>query len=473
MHKLSRKFTIGITIILVLSVGCSILFNTKFLEKYYLYQKRVVINDMCEKLTGNIHEKNSADEAVRQIERSDKVIIARVENSTDKNNEEINDIIRSAFQDKGVGFQKYWLWKGDYEEIMDGQNRVRLYRQEKLNYSLLVEYTQSDGELFAVAMIIPDISDAFGIIHTFLILVNAAAVIIAMIFIIILIKRITRPLRQFENFASHMKNGELIPLEVHTKDELERVADSLNSMGVQMIAYQKSLQEKNGQMEQLLDNVSHDLKTPISLVQLYADGMRDGLDDGTFLDTIIQQNGQMADMVNQLLYTLRIEKKEEESAAVHITSLLGQLVEEYEVLAREQNMTIVACLESQITVIGSSGLLESLFTNLITNAIKYSSGPQIDLKLFTDSGGALLSVTNETDNTGLDLSKIWDPYYVGEQSRNKNISGTGLGLAIVDRICKKMQYSIECSFEESQITFLLMMPAIDTAADCNIKSAVP
>lgn len=458
MNKLSSKFTLGIIMILVLSSSCSILFNTKFLEKYYLFQKRTVIHSMCDKLLRGIDENKPVDEVVSQIENSDKVIVARVHNSAGKSNDEMNDIIRNAFQDKGVGFQKYWLWKDDYKKILDGENRIRLYKQEKLNYSLLVEYTQIDSELFAVAMIIPNIADAFGIINTFLVLVNVFAIIIAIIFIIILIKRITRPLRQFENFASDMKSGEFTPLEVHTNDELERVADNLNSMGTQIIAYQESLKAKNEQMEQLLDNVSHDLKTPISLVQLYADGMKDGLDDGTFLDTIIQQNGHMADMVNKLLYVSRIDKREVENCLLNITELLEALTEGYAVLAKENNIKINVCLEEPAVIMGNREMLESLFANLITNAMKYSSGSGIDIRLSADDGSIRVFVANETDNKNLDLSKIWDPYYVGEESRNKKLSGTGLGLAIVKRICEKLQYSIQCSIEGGKITFLLTIP---------------
>lgn len=454
MSRLSQKFIAGIVVILGAAGICLVLFNTKFLEKYYLFQKRSSIASVCEQFSEEIRKGVPADEVISQIESSNKVIIVKAENTADSDNDIINNELRAAFQDKGIGFQKYWLWEEDYERILGGENRIRLYKQENLNYSLLVEYMQADSRLFAITMIIPDLSDAFGIINKFLIFVIAVTIIIVIIFLTILVQKITRPLGEFEEFAEHIKSNEFIPLEVHTKDELESVADNLNSMGRQITGYQKSLQEKNEQMEELLDNVSHDLKTPISLIKLYAAGMKDGLDDGTFIDTILMENQQIAEMVNKLLFVSGIDKKELVLSPVNVSELLRQLIDEYSILAEENDIIILPQIEDRVIAVSNTEMLRSLMANLITNAIKYSSGSQIDIVLGENEKGINFSVTNETDNKILDLSRIWSPYYVGEQSRNKKLSGTGLGLTIVEKICSKLGYPLDCTMEGGKITFL-------------------
>lgn len=457
MNRLSKKFIVVIVVTLALTCLCSILFNTQFLEKYYIYQKKVAMNSIRDKFADKLHSL-TAEEAIGQMEQSDKVIIVHIKHVDGISNDKVNDEIRAAFQNKGIGFQKYWLWEEDYQKILGGENKIRLYKQENLNYSLLVEYIQIGSQLFAITMIIPDISDAFGIINYFLIFVNVISIMIAILFIMISIKKITKPLNEFENFASNMKNNQFVPLKVHTKDELASVADSLNSMGAQIISYQNSLQEKNRQMEQLLDDVAHELKTPISLIQLYTSGMKDGLDDGTFLDTILQENQQMAEMTDKLLYVSRIAKKDLEFNKLNLTGLLQKLVDKYTILAQENGGTLSSHIENTLPIISSEEMMHSLLTNLITNAVKYSSGPQIDIKLYQTESEIRFSIANETDNKELDLTKIWTPYYVGEQSRNKKLSGTGLGLTIVSKICERLNYSILCSLDNNLITFFLTIP---------------
>lgn len=455
MNKLSKKFAAGIIIILLTSSLSTVLLYTNFLEKYYLYQKKNAINAVCQQLFNKIDSSIPVDDAIRQMEESNKVIIVSIENNGRRSGEVMNNEIRTAFLNKGIGFQKYWLWEEDYEKIVEGNKRIRLYKQDNLNYSLLVQYSQADAAFFAVTMIIPNLSDAFGIINSLLFFINGTTILIAFIFILLLIKKVTRPLKAFENFAQQMKNNEFIPLEVHTKDELQRVADHLNAMGTQIISYQKSLRIKNEEMEELLDNAAHDLKTPISLIQLYATGIKDGMDDGTFLETILTQNEQMSEMVNKLLFVSRIDKQSIELAPVNLSHLLQKLTDSYAALAREQNLVFSIHAEEDVIIPGSSEMLESIFANLITNAMKYSSGRQIDISLSAELGETVFSITNDTDNDSLDLSKVWNAYYVGEQSRNKKLSGTGLGLAIVRKICDKMKYSMVCSRMKNKITFML------------------
>lgn len=458
MNKLSKKFIIGIAAVLCLTCVCTILFNTFFLERYYLYQKRNALSSVSEKLVEKMSQGTDIEEAITQIEDSDKVIVVKIEEFRSKSNDTINEEIRVAFQLKGIGFQKYWLWIEDHQKILDGDTWQHLYTQDKLNYSLLVEYRQIDSSLYVVTMIIPNIADAFGIINTFLIAVNVVSIIISIFVIILLIKKIVKPLAEFQVFASQMENNQFIPLQVQTKDELEQVADSLNSMGKRIMDYQDSLQEKNKQMEQLMDNVAHDLKTPISLIHLYASGLKDGLDDGTFLDTILDENHQMEDMVNRLLYLSRIDKEEYEETYINLSELIRRLVDKYSVMAEKNHLNIRADLEEGICITASEELIISMFTNLVTNAIKYSSGSEISIELLRREKQIVFIVSNETDNQSLDVSKIWNPYYVGEKSRNKNLSGTGLGLSIVQKICETQHYLADCSLCDRNIVFTVAIP---------------
>lgn len=458
MNKLSKKFIAGIICILILSSVCSILFNTQFLEKFYLYQKRSMISQISDEFSKLLEQDIPPQEAIQQIESSCKVIIAEIDSMPTADNEEVNQKIQSAFQEKGVGFQKYWFWEEDYKKVLEGEKKIKLYKQENLNYSLLIDYMKKDSSIYAVTMIVPNVADAFQIANTFLIVVSAFTILIAIIFIAFLVKKITKPLQSFEQFATNMKNNEYVPIYVSTRDELEDVAKSLNTMGKQITVFQKSLQEKNLQMEQLLENVAHDLKTPISLIQLYANGIKDGIDDGTFLETILEENERMSAMVNQLLYLSRIEKKQNDSGPVNLSILLQDLIDKYMILAKERKMELRAEIEKDICIVGNEDLLQSLFSNLITNAVKYASGEVIISKLCRQNNDILFSIQNDTDNDSLDLDKIWIPYYVEEKSRNKKLSGTGLGLSVVKKICETQGYSIDCSFINNKIEFKVKIP---------------
>lgn len=443
---------------MAVSSFCSILFNTQFIERFYLYQKKCVITKICNEFTNLLQQGNSPRDAMERIETSYKVIIAQVEHEPDSNYDKINAKIQAAFQEKGIGFQKYWFWEEDYKRVFAGENRIRLYYQEKLNYSLLVNYLKKGSSLYAITIIVPNVSDAFQIANHFLIAVTISTIMIAIVFIALLIKKITKPLSLFEDFADHMRNNDFTPIEVHTKDELESVADSLNSMGNQVMQFQRSLQEKNHQMEQLLDNVAHDLKTPVSLVQLYAHGIKDGIDDGTFLDTILEENKQISSMADRLLYLSRIEKKQHHMTQINLSDMIQQLVSKYSILAKENQTEIHSALEKGVVLYGSEELLQSLFSNLITNAVKYSSGKEIIINLYGQKNEIVFTIINETENDKLDIEKIWTPYYVGEQSRNKKLSGTGLGLSIVHKVCENQHYSIQCSLHEKKMMFTVSMP---------------
>ena len=236
------------------------------------------------------------------------------------------------------------------------------------------------------------------------------------------------------------------------------MAESLNEMGRAIEQYRGMLEQKNRQMEQLLNDVAHDLKTPVSLVGMYASGIRDGLDDGTFLDTIIRQNRRMGELIESLLKLSRIGREESCTERVALDEVLRRCVAEQEILFRRRGTGLNAEIETGLTAEGDAGMAEELFSNLLSNAAKYASSGDVELSFKRRGDSLVFSISNETDNEKLDIRRIWEPFYVGEESRNRELTGTGLGLSIVKKIAGQFGAGASCRLENGRITFEIVFP---------------
>ncbi len=450
MNKLSKKFTLGIAVILLTTITASLLINSNVVERYYLHEKKASIDEICERLTARAQGEGGIEEAAAYIEQSEEVTVVWTPNTGD--NDKLNEQLRAALMEKGIGFQKFWLWDQDYQSVMENGKQLRVYNQGKLNYSILVEYLENGQNLCAVAMIIPHIEDAIGIINTATGFVMICALIVALILVMVLVKRITRPLDKMKRFAEDIAARDFHSIDINTNDELQTVADSMNQMCSELQIYQDELLNKNRQMEQLMDNVAHDLKTPIALVQAYAGGLRDGLDDGTFLDTVIRQNERMGEMVENLLYLSRVKKAVHKREALALDRMLEALLEEQSILAERRGAAFESDICEDAMIESDSETLALILTNLLSNAIKYSSGNVISVSLKKADEVYVFAVSNDTD-TSPDISRLWEPFYVGEASRNKELSGTGLGLALVKSGAEKLGYDVSCDMSEGVITF--------------------
>ena len=127
-------------------------------------------------------------------------------------------------------------------------------------------------------------------------------------------------------------------------------------------------------------------------------------------------------------------------------------------MAKERNLEFVQNIADDILVTTNKEWMDSIFSNLLTNSIKYASTSKIHILLQKDLQHVIFIISNESNNQTLDLNKIWNPYYVGEKSRNKHLSGTGLGLSMVKKMTEKLNYEISCTFENLFITFTLRIP---------------
>ena len=215
-HRLSTKFICGTAAILALILAATLFVNSKVAARYYLRQQTEYVSQVGSRIREYLDAGMSPDEAVASLESSDNVLITYAANTSDY--DALSSSLRDKFREKGLGFQKFWLWDQDYLSAVQKGSQFRLYQQDKLNYGILVEYIPVGSNLYAIAAIIPNTADFIGIINRFSILLHVISLIIAVVLLYLLVKHITNPLRRMERFSQEIARQEYGSLHISTRD---------------------------------------------------------------------------------------------------------------------------------------------------------------------------------------------------------------------------------------------------------------
>lgn len=493
--KLEKKFMLSLSAVLIVVICLSLYINANVISRCYLYLEKKDLDRICNELSGTLETMEYTDSpsapaqprAVNttiftQLEQENDVTLIQVSDTEDNNL--LNERLRNAFTDRGLGFRKLWLWDQDQQQMEDGERRIRLYRQEGLHYSLLVEYLKKQPYFYAAVKIIPEAERTIALLNRITAVIFAGAVLLLLTLLSLLVRRITKPLRAIGATAHSIAELDFCTVRVNTHDELGELADSINSMSQKLKTAHQDLEQKNRQMEELLANVSHDLKTPISLIKAYASGINDGLDDGTFSDTILSQTDRMEELVGRLLALAKLKQTAAQNGKIEtivLTDELSRMTRDYAARAAENHLTFLCSWEDDTTSSCSTGpasstplallscsftlqaereSLDTILSNLLSNAVNYAAPGAIELSLSRQDGKICLRIKNNLSEHAagtLDPDRIWDPFYVGETSRNRGLSGTGLGLSIVRAAAERCGYQIRCELESTVIAFVLLL----------------
>lgn len=514
--KLGKKFMLSLSAVLIAVICFSLYINANVISRCYLYLEKKDLNRICGELSETLEtlEDSDSPSASMPPREADAAIFSELEEENDvtlirvpdtKDNALLNDRLRDAFTERGLGFRKLWLWDQDQRQMDNGERRIRLYRQEGLHYSLLVEYLKKEPYFYAAVKIIPEAKHTIALLNRITAIIFAGAVLLLLALLSLLVRRITKPLQAIKATARSIAELDFCTVHVNTHDELGELADSINRMSQKLKTAHQDLEQKNRQMEELLANVSHDLKTPISLIKAYASGINDGLDDGTFSDTILSQTDRMEELVGRLLALAKLKQTAAQTGTVEtiaLTEVLSRMTRDYSAQAAENHLTFLCLwendadfhfdsasssgsasvpdsasgsgsvpapgpastssptlLSSQFTIQAESESLDTILSNLLSNAVSYASPGAIELSLSRQEGRVCLRVKNnlsENASATLDPKRIWEPFYVGESSRNRSLSGTGLGLSIVRAAAERCGYQIQCKIDSTSIEFQIL-----------------
>lgn len=367
------------------------------------------------------------------------------------------------------------------EKIIDmsgngaSETRDILYQSDKYTVQkvydsrLLDDYielwgTLDNGNFILIRTPIQGIKDNVHISNTFITYIGIGTLIIGIIAAFVLSSYISRPIKQLSNIAERMSELDFdIKYDGKDKGEIGLLGKSMNNMSQkleenisQLKAANLELQrdiDKKEKLEKMrtdfLSNVSHELKTPIALIQGYAEGLKEGITDDPesmdfYCSVIIDEAAKMNNMVKRLLTLNQIEFGEDELVMERfdINELVKSVVSANELRATQKNLSITYdIMDTPLYVWADEYKVEEVVTNYLSNAINHCCNENI-IKIKVgqiDKDNVRVSVFNTGNNIPeADIEHIWEKFYKVDKARTREYGGNGIGLSIVKAIVESM-----------------------------------
>ena len=324
--------------------------------------------------------------------------------------------------------------------------------------------TLNNGNFILIRTPIQGIKDNVHISNTFITYIGIGTLIIGIVAAFVLSSYISRPIKQLSNIAERMSELDFdVKYDGKDKGEIGLLGNSMNNMSKkleenisQLKAANLELQrdiDKKEKLEQMrtdfLSNVSHELKTPIALIQGYAEGLKEGITDDPesmdfYCSVIMDEAAKMNDMVKRLLTLNQIEFGEDELVMERfdINELVKSVASANELRASQKELKITCDIkDTPLYVWADEYKVEEVITNYISNAINHCCNENI-IKVAVgqiDKENVRVSVFNTGKNIREeDIDHIWEKFYKVDKARTREYGGNGIGLSIVKAIVESM-----------------------------------
>ena len=329
---------------------------------------------------------------------------------------------------------------------------------------ILFSATLENGYILYIRMPIGSVQESVKISNKFLYLIGGITIIGGGIVVSIISKKFTMPILELNSIAKKMSKLDFSHKYRTTDadDEINNLGKSINTMSDKLEATIKQLRATNIELEkdieekskidemrkQFIQDVSHELKTPIALIQGYSEGLIENVNTDPenrefYAKVILDEANKMDKLVKQLLELMKLEygKREFNNEKFDICELIQEVVRKSRVMLEENNIQVEFDNQNPVYVYADSFYIEQVMTNYFTNAVKHVkevNGKKL-IRITTNAdiekNIVRISVFNTGDNIKEeDLNRIWNRFYKVDASRNRDDGGTGIGLALVKAI---------------------------------------
>ncbi|MCS7458890.1 HAMP domain-containing histidine kinase [Paenibacillus doosanensis] len=364
----------------------------------------------------------------------------------------------------------------DLKQALDGKTAYTLHYSDSPAMVYYAYPVMMDGKKVGILRFAKD----FSLLHEqsrhildVIFYVTIAIFAAAFLFSYLLSRHITIPLGQLAKASTEVTEGNLgVRIRFRRKDEIGKLADNFNRM-IEKITMQigrieqdrDRLEELNRHRKRFLDNVTHELKTPLTTILGYAEMIKDnGSGDEAFFDKgmnhIVGESRRLHEMVVKLLELSKETSVREPFEEVDAGRLVQDVCDGMAIKAERYKKTIACEAEAGLEVNGSPQKLRQLLINVIDNAIKYGyAHTGIDVKAARSGEDVRIVVANQgEDICSEELERWFEPFYRSDQRAFKEVGSCGLGLSISKAIADEHGGSIAVAGADGRTTVVIRLP---------------
>ncbi len=469
-YSMKRQFAVVLLALVTGTILLCLILNTTLLGKYYINKKQNAlvqayfsINEASS--AGDITTEDYDIELQKIREKYNiQVLIADAESQAVKFSMNDPETVLKQLLDHiflGVNEENLLLNTEDYKMQV-----VKDYRTQ-------TEYIEmwgilDNGYFFMLRSALEGIQESVSISNRFLAYVGMVAVLISALLVLWLSNRFSKPILELAKISERMKH---LDFEVkYTGDDRTEIAvlgNNINELSEALEETISELKTANNELlkdierkdkvdemrREFLSNVSHELKTPIALIQGYAEGLREGVNDDAesrefYCDVIMDEAARMNTMVKKLLTLNQLEFGNEvvTMERFDVAALIKNYIVSCDISVKQNNVSIRMEEYDPIYVWGDEFKVEEVFANYFTNAINHAGGDKIiDIKIRKEEQSVRVSVFNTGEPIPQEsVDHLWEKFYKVDKARTREYGGSGIGLSIVKAIMESMnqQYGV-------------------------------
>lgn len=319
---------------------------------------------------------------------------------------------------------------------------IKLNNPNNDSKSIMYNIKVNDGYLFLNTSL-EDVDSITSILRNKLIYVTMIIIVLAILMSFHLSKTLNEPIINITNEAKKLSKGNLkLNFEESNIKEIDELANTL-------IYANNEINKTDELRRDLLANVSHDLKTPLTMIKAYAEMLRDidNLSDDKKrenLNIIIDETDRLNILVNDILNLSKLESNKEtlDKSEFDLVELVKKIVKKFDILVEKEKYEFILDMPKKAYVFGDKNKISQVIYNLVNNAVNYTGK---DNKVYINVIENKKSYLVEIKDTGKgikeeELNIIWDKYYKNEKNHKRNKVGTGVGLSIVKNILESHQF---------------------------------